>query len=156
MAMEPRENEAAGEIRIEAGSGDRVLCIEAAAAEPPTALAAGLRAILALATGRDHEPPPADVATAAPIQGRGADLAALFAALADDLLDQLAAMGGGFGRIRLDGCLRTDDGGWTAWGYLLGRAEDGDIVPFARRGPVELDRDERGRVVFRCFIERRP
>jgi hypothetical protein len=158
MSADAQRDEAApvGETRIEREDDDRVVRIVATAEEPRPALLAGLRGILAVATGRDDEPPADDVAIAAPIQGRGADLAALFEALADDLLDQLAAMGSGFGRVRLDGLLRTDDGGWTAWGYLLGRPNGGAIGSLTRRGPVALERDDHGRLVVRCALERRP
>jgi hypothetical protein len=156
MATERPQDAPAGETWIEPADDDRAATIVAMAKEPRDALLAGLRGILRLATGRADEAPAADVAIAAPIQGRGADLAALFAALADDLLDQLAAPDGAFGRVRLDGLLRTDDGGWTAWGYLLGRPERAAPVALTRRGPVEIARDEGGRVVVRCLVERRP
>jgi hypothetical protein len=156
MATNPERDEPAGETRIEPADGDRAARIVATADEPRDALLAGLRGILTLATGRADEAPAADVAIAAPIQGRGGDLAALFAALADDLLDQLAEPDAAFGRVRLDGLLRTDVGGWTAWGYLLGRPGRAAPVALARRGAIEIARDERGRVVIHCVVERRP
>lgn len=157
MSADAQRNDPAqgGEARIERQDDDRAARIVATADEPRPALLAGLRGILAVVTGRDDEPAADDVTIAAPIQGCGADLGALFAALVDDLLDQWAAMGGGFGRVRLDGLLRTDDGGWTAWGYLLGRPNGGAIGALARRGPVALERDDRGQIVLRCEIERR-
>lgn len=158
MAADVQRDEPApaGETRIEREDDDRVARIVATAEEPRPALLAGLRGILAFATGRDAEAPADDVAIAAPIQGRGADLAVLFAALADDLLDQSAAVGNGFGQVRLDGLLRTDDGGWTAWGYLLGQPDGGEIGSLPWRGPVALERDDCGRLVLRCDLERRP
>ncbi len=144
----------AGETRIAPWDDDRVARIVATGETPRDAILAGLRGVVALATGRAQPPPADEVTIAAPIQGTGSNLAALFAALADDLLDQLTALGGGFGRVRLDGLLRTDDGGWTAWGYLLGQSATGDIIPLARHGAADLE-DDQGGARIRCAFERR-
>lgn len=94
--------------------------------EPEAVLLAGLRGVLAAARGDQAQPgiEADDSSGAAPIRGQGSDLGRVFAELAADLLAQLDANGPGMDRVRLDGILETDDGGYSAWGYLLGTPSD--------------------------------
>lgn len=87
--------------------------LSATAREPEGVLLAGLEGVLAAEE---------EATAAAPIRGQGADLGGVFAELAADLLAQLDANGPGLDRVRLDGVLATDDGGYTAWGYAVGLA----------------------------------
>jgi hypothetical protein len=114
-----------------------------------TALEAALRALLRLvltdqagAFDPDHDPATDD--SAVPIRGLGADLSGVAFALANDLLAQIDAHGGGLAAIRVDGLLRTTDG-YTAWGYLLGRT---DAAPPPRSwsvaGPPRIERGDAG------------
>jgi hypothetical protein len=57
---------------------------------------------------------------AVPFRGQGDDLGALFVELAQDMISQVEEFGTGLDEVRLDGLLRTDTGGFTAWGYLSG------------------------------------
>lgn len=98
--------------------------LSATGADAEALLLAGLGGVLAAARG-DAPPIAAEQATAAvPIRGQGASIGALFGEIAADLLAQLDANGTGLDRVRLDGLLQTDDGGFTAWGYALGAAAD--------------------------------
>ncbi|MCC6314889.1 MAG: hypothetical protein IT337_12845 [Thermomicrobiales bacterium] len=125
------------------------------AAEGPTmaaVLAAGLRGLLAFALAADPSAEPPDGTLAVSIAGRARSPAALFAALADDVLAQLDLHGTGMRHVRLDGLLRTDDGGWSAWGYLIG--DEGplpDVVSLV--GPLEWIAGP-DRVTLRCELRR--
>ena len=130
--------------------------LSASGADAEALLLAGLHGVLAAA--RRGLPPAAgseaQASAAAPIRGQGADLAAVFAELAADLLAQLDANGPGLDRVRLDGVLTTDDGGYTAWGYAVGAAAtnpppigltlDGDPVVTENVGGLTL----------RCILRR--
>ena len=96
--------------------------VSATGEDAETVVVAGLRAVLAAAreSGRMAIAPDPQGSVAAPIRGQGPDLGTVFAELVNDLLAQLDANGSGLGDIRLDGLLRTDDGGYTAWGYVSG------------------------------------
>jgi len=96
--------------------------VSASGEDAEAVVVAGLRAVLAAARGSGRTPtePEPSGSVAAPIRGQGADLGAVFAELVNDLLAQLDANGAGLGDVRLDGLLRTDDGGYTAWGYVSG------------------------------------
>lgn len=98
--------------------------LSAKGSDPEALLLAGLQGVLAAARAGALAPD-ADLASAAvPIRGQGGEMARLFAEIAADLLAQLDANGSGLDRVRIDGLLQTDDGGATAWGYLLGAAAD--------------------------------
>lgn len=113
----------AGNFRLSPAAGGAT-DLAATGADAEALLLAGLDGVLALVRG-NAPATPAEAATAAvPIRGQGAGIAPLFAEIAADLLAQLDANGPGLDRVRLDGLLQTDDGGATAWGYLLGAAAD--------------------------------
>lgn len=123
--------------------------------EPQGALLAGLRGVLALALsdlegGRKAE----DDTAAAPIAGRGPDLAATFARIADDLLHQLEIHGAGLDHVRIDGMLETDDGGYAAWGYAVGRRGSAPPPPVDLASPPEAGPDGEGRIALRCTLRR--
>jgi hypothetical protein len=111
--------------------------LTATGADPTQTLLAGLEGIAAAARGATApDATPAEAGTtAAAIRGQGADLAAVFAELANDLLAQLDANGPGLATVRLDGLLATDDGGWTAWGYAVG-------TPSPQPPPIGLSLEE--------------
>ena len=96
---------------------DRVR-IAVTGATPVALLTAGLSAVLRHA--RAELSPAGGSVFAVPIRGQGSDLAALFADLTADLAAQLAEWGAGLDHVALDGLLRTETGGFTAWGYLTG------------------------------------
>ena len=96
--------------------------LTATAADPAALLETGLRGVLAAVHG-DRPPISADSATAVPIQGTGQSLEQVFTDLVQHLLDQLEEFRPGLDALRLDGLLRTDTGGYTAWGYLSGASE---------------------------------
>lgn len=81
------------------------------------AFAAGLDAVLEHVISRMAHLDDAAETRASAIRGEGPDLAALFADLVSDLLEQLEDAGGAFA-VRLDGLLRKDEGGFVAWGYV--------------------------------------
>lgn len=108
--------------RLGPWGADGAAALSATAAEPDGLLLAGLRGVLAAV--RDGDPATTaseeEASAAAPIRGQGTDLGRVFAELAADLLAQVDANGPGLDRVRLDGVLTTDDGGYTAWGYAVG------------------------------------
>jgi hypothetical protein len=119
MVDEPRQQNLATEVQL-----------TATASTPVELLQAGLRAVLDLA--REGQPKVAAVGTVAiPVRGLGPDLERLFLDLCDDLINQIEEHGLGLDKIALDGLLRTDTGGYTAWGYLSGVAGDGAVVNLA-------------------------
>jgi hypothetical protein len=67
--------------------------------------------------------------TAVPFRGQGDELGALFVDLALDMISQVEEFGTGLDEVRLDGLLRTDTGGFTAWGYLSGDPNLQDARP---------------------------
>ena len=145
-----------GTFRSDPWRADGTATATAAGSDPQGAVLAGLREVLALATGAAPAGADETAETAAPIQGKGANLGALFADLAADLLNQLAALGSGFTNIRLDGLLQTDDGGYTAWGYLLGAAEGADAPVLTLVGDAAATQDDTGRVTLRVILRRGP
>ncbi len=89
------------------------------------AIGRSLQAILNVARGAgiDAGPASADAESiSAPIRGQGDGYGEALYELANDLLAQLDANGSGLTTARLDGVLTTDDGGYTAWGNVLGEA----------------------------------
>ena len=119
-------------------------------------LLAGLRGVLAAARGGGAAAAAAeeDASAAAPFRGQGADLAAVFGELAADLLAQLDANGPGMDRVRLDGLLTTDEGGYTAWGYLVGRQEENPPpVGIGLEGAPVVGGGE-GRLTLSCRLRR--
>lgn len=135
---------------------DGAAALAAMASDPEGLLLAGLRGVLAAV--RDGGPATTaseeEASAAAPIRGQGGDLGAVFAELAADLLAQLDANGPGLDRVRLDGVLTTDDGGYTAWGYAVG-------LPAADPPPIGLTLDgdpvvttEGAGLSLRCTLRR--
>ncbi|HEY7863119.1 MAG TPA: hypothetical protein VIE39_05635 [Thermoanaerobaculia bacterium] len=96
------------------------MTIEVRGPDARTALQAALSAILRHVLGAPHA---GAAARSTPIRGEGDDLAALFADLAADFLDQLAQYGGSIYDVAVDGVVRRDDGGYVAWGYAAGSLE---------------------------------
>jgi len=89
----------------------------------------------------------------------GLELVGPFGACAGEIEVVLAALaladvpgdGNDRGGVRIDGLLETDDGGYSAWGYVVGR-ERGGPLPRAIElaGPVSVVADETGRIELRC------
>ena len=133
------------------GGGDGPATLTATGQTAEDVLLAGLAGVAEAAGARAVAEE--DAATAAAIRGQGADVPAVFAELAADLLAQLDANGPGLGRVRLDGVLETDDG-FTAWGYALGAAlPNPPPIGVALDGNPTLDA-ESGRLVLRCRLRR--
>lgn len=93
--------------------------LTASGSAPIELLQAALRGVLEAARGDRPASAPSN-AVAVPVRGLGDDLGLLFVDLCQDLISQLAEFGPGWDDLRLDGLLRTDTGGYTAWGYLSG------------------------------------
>ena len=92
-----------------------IATLQAVGHDRRSALEAGLRAVLALATVPTQAP--LDSGRSAPIRGEGNDLASLFADLVEDLLEQIAFFGGRLHDVVVDGVLRREDGGYVGWGH---------------------------------------
>ena len=151
------EQPAAGPtFRLGPWSADGTAELSASGGGAEDVLLAGLEGVLAAARG-DRAPaaaPEAEATAAAAIRGQGADLGRVFAELAADLLAQLDANGPGLDHVRLDGVLTTEDGGYTAWGYAVGRAAaDPPPVRLSLDGePVVTERA--GGLALRCMLRR--
>ncbi len=92
------------------------------------ALRSALQSVLNIArgVGIDAGPGPADAQSiSAMIRGQGDSYGEALYELVNDLLAQLDANGTGLTTARLDGVLTTDEGGYTAWGVVLGEASGG-------------------------------
>lgn len=150
----PGDGEQTGAYRVEPWDDARSAGVLATGDEPRDIVQAALDGVLALALDGLTPPPGGDETAAAPISAQGVDLPALVARLADDLLAQLDLFGGGLRHVRLDGLLRTDAGGFSGWGYLIGRA-DGPAVPeTALAGEPVAGRDAAGRLEVRIALRR--
>ena len=119
--------------------------------EPQDVLVAALRGVLAAAVGTAPAGEGSDATLAAPVEAQGGDLAETFAGLADGLLAQVDVFGAGLEDVRIDGLLETDDGGYSAWGYAVGR-ERGGPLPRAIElaGSVSVVADAAGWIELRC------
>ena len=100
--------------------------LTATGSTPVELLQAALRGVLDAALGRTRPAaerqgrvePASELSI--PVRGTGADFGRLFIDLSQDLLSQIEEYGRGLDDFRLDGLLRTETGGYTAWGYLTG------------------------------------
>jgi hypothetical protein len=156
MSMTEEGRDERGTFRLDRGGAAHDASVELVAVgrEPLDALIAGLRGLIALALRED---PAALDATrngtaAVPIKGRGGDLGATFSHVAAEVLGQLDDHGAGFAHVRIDGMLTADDGGYSAWGYLVGEPGWDSPAPIDVLGPVTVEADETGRILLRCAI----
>ena len=146
---------APGTFRLAPWTANGLAELTAAGASAQETLQAALGGILEAVRGAAQVPPvPAGAEPAAvPIRGDGADLAALFADLAADLLAQLDANGPDFDRVRLDGLLPTDEG-LTAWGYVLGLPSSAPPPTGLALAGAPTISQTAGRDVLRCALRR--
>ena len=79
---------------------------------------AGLRAVLSLLA--PPQPAAPGASRAVPVRGSGADLPALFADIAADLLAQIEALGARPTDVIVDGLVQGEAGHSVAWGYAFG------------------------------------
>lgn len=110
--------------QFERDARNRMITLIASGETPAELIEAALRGILVAARSGQPLPPSGDD-VAVPVRGEGADLGQLFANLVSNLISQIEEFGPGLDDLRLDGLLRTDGGGYTAWGYLRGGAGEG-------------------------------
>jgi hypothetical protein len=118
-----------------------------------SALAAGLRAVLALvnpeaaASGSETR--------SVPIHGEGDDLASLFADLVDDLLAQWAEFGPSLHDVVIDGLLRREGGGFVAWGYAEGSLQTAPLssLPHLESTPTVTETSE-GEILIHATLRR--
>lgn len=115
--LEP--NQAAGTISLAAIGSTPVELVQEA-----------LRGVLAVLRSAAIDADEAGTA-AVPFRGQGPGLGPLFVELAQDMMSQVEEFGTGLDEVQLDGLLRTDTGGFTAWGYLSGDADRHDAAPHA-------------------------
>jgi hypothetical protein len=86
---------------------------------------AGLRAVLNLVAPTTPAAPGAS--RAVPVRGSGADLSALFADIAADLLAQIEALGARPTDVTVDGVVQGEAGHSVAWGYVFGPLDSSAI-----------------------------
>ena len=113
--------------QFERNTRTRTITLIARGETPAELIEAALRGVLATARAGQPLAPSGDE-VAVPVRGEGTDLSRLFAELARDLIGQIEEVGPGLDDLRLDGLLRTDGGGYTAWGYLRGTAGSGELA----------------------------
>lgn len=105
-----------------------VISLTATGSTPVELIQTALQGLLVVLRG--EMPTGSDEGTAAvPFRGQGSGLGPLFLDLAEDMIGQVEEFGAGLDEVRLDGLLRTDTGGFTAWGYLSGDPGRQDAVP---------------------------
>jgi hypothetical protein len=128
--------------------------------EAPTidgAIAGTLQVVLAVASGREPGPAgdPDAASISAPIRGQGDSFGEALFELANDLLAQLDANGTGLTGTRLDGVLATDDGGYTAWGSVVGEAGGGwPPLTLSLAGTPEVSQADDGRTTVTATLSR--
>lgn len=113
---------------LSAWSADSSADLAITTASIDEALGAAMQVTLNVARGVevDAGPTSADAQSiSAMIRGQGDSYGEVLYELLNDLLAQLDANGTGLTTARLDGVLTTDDGGYTAWGVVLGEASGG-------------------------------
>jgi hypothetical protein len=113
---------------LEPDQSTGTISLAATGSTPVELMQEALRGVLAVL--RSAAPDLSEPGTAVvPFQGQGAGLGPLFVDLAQDMISQLEEFGTGLDEVRLDGLLRTDTGGFTAWGYLSGDPEREQDAP---------------------------
>ncbi|MBA2518437.1 MAG: hypothetical protein H0V24_02105 [Chloroflexia bacterium] len=137
--------------QLHRGNATGSVNLTASASTPVELVEAGLRAVLELAREGRGPVTSAD-SVAVPIRGLGADLPRLFIDLTDDLVSQLEEFGPGFDVLHLDGLLRTETGGYTAWGYLSGAAGDGAAVQLAMVAASVAITPDAGGLTLTCQV----
>lgn len=153
--MEPGDSQTATDAyRLEPATEEGLAAAVAAGDDPAAVILAGLRGVLALAVGREGSGEGDEATLAAPIAAAGDDLAATFAGLAEALLGQVELFGAGLERVRLDGLLATDSGGFSAWGYALGRDAAGPLPRPLAVAAADVTTGDDGRLVLRCALRR--
>lgn len=110
------------ELTTPAWDVDGTTLIESQGSSIEEAITDVLNHVLSVARGQaaTNAETTTDETIAAPIRGQGTDYAIMLDELIGDVLNQLDVNGAGLHRVRLDGILQRDDGGYTAWGYVLG------------------------------------
>ena len=127
------------------------------AASIDAALGSAMQSTLNIARGVevDAEAASADAQSiSAMIRGQGDSYGEALYELLNDLLAQLDANGTGLATVRLDGVLTTDDGGYTAWGVVLGEA-DGPRPPVGlsvSRTPEITQASDGGTTATICLV----
>ena len=122
---------------ISAWSADSSAELTITATSIDAALGSAMQATLNVARGIEVDAGPASAdaqSISAMIRGQGDSYGEALYELLNDLLAQLDANGTGLTTARLDGVLTTDEGGYTAWGVVLGEAS-------GARPPVGLSVD---------------
>ena len=129
-----------------------VISLTATGSTPLELIQAALQGLLVVLRGEMSTG--SDEGTAAvPFRGQGSGLGPLFLDLAEDMIGQVEEFGAGLDEVRLDGLLRTDTGGFTAWGYLSGDPGRQDAVPrpLTLTEPVIVENGDRLRLTCELF-----
>jgi len=129
-----------------------IAAFEATGTNARSALELGLRAVLTLAVAPGSAT--GDGARSAPIQGEGNDLAELFVDMAEDLFGQIEQFSSGLDDVVVDGVLRTENGGYSGWGYASGTLEVATPGPAPRLLSVPTVIEEGTRVIIRARLHR--
>jgi len=137
---------------ISSWNPDGVATLDASGLDPRSALEAALRGTLALALG--SAPVHAEADRASPIRGEGEDLAALFADMVDELLDQIAEFGHGLHDLTVDGVLRREGGGYIAWGYATGTLAPAAATAIPRIDAVPVVNEDGQHVTIQVTFRR--
>lgn len=114
--------------QLERGDVTGVISLTATGSTPVELVQSALEGVLAVARGDGPTGGEAGAA-AVPFRGEGSGLEPLVLDLVDDMISQMEEFGTGLDEVRLDGLLRTDTGGFTAWGYLSGDPDRQESAP---------------------------
>ncbi len=145
-----------GAFTISPWGADGVATVEATGGDRRAVLEAGLQAILALVLPTSAMPEESDNTRSMPIRGEGNDLAALFADIADDFLEQIAELGSALHDVSVDGVLRGDRDVLVAWGYAMATVGSRRGLAFTiTESPVAIER-ESAPIVLRASLRREP
>ncbi len=150
--MTDARNDHQPEFTTSAWSLDGEATLHATGPDPRSALEAGLQGTLTLALGSTLTPGAAG--RSVPVRGEGDDLAALFADILDDLLEQIAEYGAGLHDVAVDGVLRKDGGGYVAWGYAAGTLEPAAAIAPPRLSAPPAVRQDGQHVIIRALFRR--
>jgi len=145
-----------GAFTISPWGADGVATLEATGGDRRAVLEAGLQAILALVFPMSATLEDTTSTRSVPIRGEGDDLAALFADIADEFLEQIAEFGMALHDVSVDGVLRGDRDGLVAWGYAIATAAIGAGWAFALTDPPVAIERESAPIVLRASLRREP
>lgn len=140
-------------FRISAWDPTEHCLISAIGSTAADGLTAGLQGVLTAASPRGH-PPARDTTVAVPIRADGQSLTEVFEGLAAALIEEICDASVYFTSVRVDGILRNERGGLTAWGYATGRPSRHAPPAYCGVETAVVNSHPDGAVDLRCYLTR--